>query len=199
MPEPTRRERIRNLALTVIAVLCLVGTLAAMMYNASKMAAEDREGASDERVGQPAPDFRLRALSDGSERALSDAAGKVVLIDFWATFCGPCRRSMPELQQLWERYSDHDFVIYSVNVDQPSPQREDLVERYMTHNELTFDTLIDNGSTAWTYGAERIPMMYIVGRDGTIRRVFRGYTDPRVVERAVTEALAETSAPSPGS
>jgi thiol-disulfide isomerase/thioredoxin len=153
-------------------------------------------GTEDPLVGQPAPAFALRRLSDDVDVRLEDLRGRVVLLDFWATFCGPCARTMPHLQQLASRMPPDRFAFVSINVDQPSADRTDLVNAFMREHALTFDVLIDNGRTAWDYKAMRIPRVVLIGHDGVVRFVFQGATESEFVDRAVEQmvaALAEGS------
>jgi len=150
-------------------------------------------GTDDPRVGREAPGFTLRVLDEPTSVSLAEHRGKVVLIDFWATYCGPCRRTMPHMQSLHQNLPASDFVLLSVNVDQPATDRERLVRDFMNTLNLSFPVLIDNGRTAYQYEARRIPLVVLVDRQGTIRHVFQGYTEPNAIDRAIDDLIREPS------
>lgn len=152
-------------------------------------------GLSDARVGSEAPPFTLRTFDEATPFALADAHGKVVAIDFWATYCGPCRVAMPHLESVHRRYLPDDFLLVSVNVDPPSDDRDTLISDFVHRYGLTFPVLADTGQASYLYQANRIPLLILVGRDGTIRRIYRGTTDTRWIDRALDELIAE---PRPG-
>ena len=113
--------------------------------------------------GREAPDFTLKD-GDGTEISLSSLRGKVVLLDFWATWCGPCRMVMPTLQKLHDEYADQGLLVYGVNSEEPT-----LVREFLTDHGYTFPTLRDPRSTAFMlYQAQSIPTTVLVGRDGIV-------------------------------
>ena|SRR5215212_5760049 len=119
--------------------------------------------------GQTAPEFTLRTL-DGAEVRLSELRGKVVVINFWATWCGPCREEMPLLEQAKQEREADGLVILAVNVQESDGQVRPFVERL----GLTYPIGMDkNGSLARRYEVRSYPTTYFIGRDGTIegRRV----------------------------
>ena len=114
-------------------------------------------------TGAEAADFTLNDGA-GNEVTLSALRGQVVLLDFWATWCGPCRVVMPTLQKLHQEYADKGLLVYGVNNEEPT-----LVREFLTDNGYTFPTLRDPRSSAFMlYQAQSIPTTVIVGRDGTI-------------------------------
>lgn len=111
-----------------------------------------------------APDFTLPTL-DGGSITLSDYQGKLVFINFWATWCIPCRDEMPSMQTLWERYKDQDFVILGVAADHNTKQVAEFVEEF----DLSFPILLDtDGKVRNTYEVVGLPMTYFIGQDGKI-------------------------------
>ncbi len=109
-------------------------------------------------------DFELRDLN-GKKVSLSSQKGKVVFLNFWATWCPPCRAEMPAMQRLQARFKDKGLVILAVNL------QEDVrtVRKYVTANKLTFPVLLDtDGRVGAIYGARNIPTTYLVGRDGSV-------------------------------
>jgi len=109
-------------------------------------------------------DFELPDLS-GTTRRLSDYKGKVVFLNFWATWCGPCRFEMPSMEKLYQRFKSSGLEIVAVNLQED----RDSVQRFVDEYDLSFHVLLDTtGRIGATYGARSIPTTYIVGRDGTV-------------------------------
>jgi thiol-disulfide isomerase/thioredoxin len=115
-------------------------------------------------IDSPAPDFSLKTIS-GDTATLSDYAGRVVLINYWATWCLPCRAEMPLLQQYAERYSD-DLVILAINNGEPA----DEVEAFIRELDLTLPVLLDPEETVTQlYRIRGFPTTLFIDRDGKIR------------------------------
>lgn len=170
----------------ILAVTAVVVIVVAFFYaRLQPPLSGDDPGLRDPRVGDVAPDFTLRTVANTAETSLAEYRGRVVLIDFWATYCGPCRRSMPHLQQVHERLPTEDFVLLSVNVDGPADNRTELVTSFASQFNLTHPILMDTGQASWLYQATRIPLVVIVDRDGNIARIYRGTTDTRWIDQAL--------------
>jgi len=128
-------------------------------------------GASHPSVGTPAPDFTLTSI-DGTSVTLSDYQGQVVLLNFWASWCPPCRSEMPSMESLHRTIGNEDFVIIAVSIDGGGT---DKVREFITENGYTFETLHDkNQAVADPYGIEAIPTSYIIDKNGTIVEISRG-------------------------
>lgn len=113
--------------------------------------------------GDKAPAWALLD-ADGNERTLESFRGKVVLMDFWATWCGPCKAAMPGVQALHEELGDQGLVVLGVNCwDDP-----DAAVAYMKDNEFTYTTLLNADDVAGAYGVSGIPTFYVVGPDGRV-------------------------------
>jgi peroxiredoxin len=141
--------------------------------------------------GKPAPDFTLRTL-DGQTVKLSDRRGKVVLLDFWATWCPPCRASLPHIQQASESeaWANRGLVVWAVNAHQSA---ED-VSYFLADNQYNFTALLDeDGAVMSEYGVGGIPMTVLIGRDGTVENVWTGYGDHSAeeIDDAIEKALVE--------
>jgi len=109
-------------------------------------------------------DFELQDLS-GTTRRLSDFSGKVVFLNFWATWCGPCRFEMPSMEKLYQRFKAKGLVVVAVNLQED----RDSVMRFVEKYELSFPVLLDaTGRIGATYGARSIPTTYLVDRDGSV-------------------------------
>ncbi len=112
----------------------------------------------------PAVDFELEDL-DGNLIRLSSMHGRVVFLNFWATWCPPCRAEMPSMENLYNRFASRDFEIVAVNLQEKNKQ----VSKFVADNGLTFKILLDKtGSTGAAYGARSIPTTYIINRDGSV-------------------------------
>jgi peroxiredoxin len=111
----------------------------------------------------PAPGFSLPSLHGGEQR-LADLKGKVVLLHFWATWCAPCRKEMPELHTIWDDYREQGLELVCVNVDRGNRKG---VESFMQDIGLRFHTLLDaEGAVRNDYEVRALPTTYIIGRDG---------------------------------
>jgi peroxiredoxin len=114
-------------------------------------------------AGSPAPQFELQSLS-GEHIKLSDFHGRTVLINFWATWCGPCRLEMPAIQSRYERYGD-ELVVLAVNFDEEAP----LVQQFTDELGLTFPVLLDpGGEVQRLYRVRGYPTTVFVDADGLI-------------------------------
>jgi peroxiredoxin len=121
--------------------------------------------------GQRAPDFALPTLK-GGKTSLQALRGKVVLVDFWAQWCEPCKRELPELEKLWREYGARGVVVLSVNLD----KQRDNAERMARELGLTFDVALDpSGSVAGTYDLPKMPTSFVVDRKGVVRYVHEGF------------------------
>lgn len=119
----------------------------------------------------PAPDFVLPAM-DGSELRLSELKGQVVMINFWATWCGPCRQEMPLLQQLQVKYEPLGFTLVGINVEPESAGARTWLEKV----PVTFPILFDRqNQVAERFGVQGMPSSVFVDRSGKVRYVHRGY------------------------
>jgi len=119
----------------------------------------------------PAPDFTLQSRS-GEQVSLSDLRGNVVMINFWATWCGPCRQEMPHLEALHQRYSGLGFTILGINVEEDSS----LSGKFLAETPVTFPVLFDpaNGVSE-LYDVVAMPSTVIVDRKGNMRFIHHGY------------------------
>ena len=129
-----------------------------------------RTGGEGVQVGKPAPEFQLSDLG-GHQVSLSQFRGKVVILDFWATWCGPCRLSMPVLEKLQQRYGNR-LVLLAINLqDEPDDVRE-----YVQSRRITSTVLLDaDGTVGRIYESNSIPMQVLIDRDGVVRNIQVGY------------------------
>jgi len=111
-----------------------------------------------------APDFTLKDLQ-GSQVTIKDFRGKVIFLNFWATWCPPCRREMPSMERLYKQLKDRGLVILAVDMQ----ESEKLVKAFMSDFSLSFPALLDrNGDISFLYGIRGLPSTYIIDREGQI-------------------------------
>ncbi len=124
-----------------------------------------------EEIAGMAPDFTLKSRS-GENLKLSEYRGQVVMLNFWASWCGPCRKEMPLLEDLYRRYKDLGFTILAVNVEETSNDALEMLKEI----SVSFPVLFDNeNKVSDTYGVEAMPSTVLLNRDGKMRFVHLGY------------------------
>ena len=128
-------------------------------------------GINAKEMNQPAPDFTLKSMS-GENVKLSELQGNVVMINFWATGCGPCRQEMPLLDEFYKKYKKLGFVLLGVNVEEDSSK----AAGYLKEVPVTFPILYDNtNKVSELYDVDAMPTTVLVDRGGNLRFVHRGY------------------------
>lgn len=122
-------------------------------------------------AGGPAPNFTLPTRS-GQSVSLKDLKGNVVMVNFWATWCGPCRQEMPKLEALYERYHDLGFTLLGVNVEEdPSG-----VPKFLKQTPVSFKILLDtHNKVSQAYKVVAMPTTVLIDRKGNVRYVHHGY------------------------
>jgi len=134
--------------------------------------------------GRKAADFVLTDLS-GKKHRLSEQRGKVVMLDFWATWCGPCRIQMPNVEKLQKEFKDKGLVVYAIN------QREsaEAASRYLKRYAYTTLTLLDqDGAVGHEYHVDGIPSLFVIDREGTISAHFVGVRNEADLREALKKA-----------
>jgi peroxiredoxin len=122
-------------------------------------------------AGGPAPAFTLNGLS-GDQGTLSQYKGQVVMVNFWATWCGPCQQEMPLLDQMYKKYKPAGFTLIGVNVDKEAPAVKELLAR----KPVSFPVLLDPANqVSKSYHVDEMPSSVIIDRKGQIRYIHRGY------------------------
>jgi thiol-disulfide isomerase/thioredoxin len=139
-------------------------------------------------VGKEVPDFTLPGL-DGKMVSKADLAGHVYILDFWATWCGPCRQSLPHLDELYQSQKAAGLKVFAVNLQEDKATVEDFV----TKTKLAVPILLDKeGKTGESFKATGIPETVLVGKDGKVAKVFIGFDEtatPEELKKAVEEAM----------
>ena len=124
-------------------------------------------------INKPAPDFTLKSLS-GQNLNLTEQRGKITVINFWASWCGPCRKEMPILQSFHEKYTDLGVQVWGVNVEQENQAGRDFISKVNVNFPILFD---DKNTLSALYQVDAMPTTVVVDRSGQVRYVFRGYKD----------------------
>jgi len=137
-------------------------------------------------AGRPrAPDFELEALNGGLIR-LSDLQGKVVLIDFWATWCGPCRMQIPHLKQLYADWNGRGLEILGLSVD----EREDVVRAFINNTGIEYPTCMSTAEVVRNFGSfQSIPTAFLIDRQGNIAMQYTGLQSKHTLESAIEQLL----------
>jgi tetratricopeptide (TPR) repeat protein len=153
-------------------------------------------------IGRPAPDFRLKDLK-GAEVALNEFKGKVVLVDFWATWCGPCREEMPDLDKLHRQLSGKDVVVLALDVNEPL----ETVAEYIKKEKFALPVLLADGTGVMErYGVHAYPTLFAIDKKGVVADVIVGNNSDNasrlqaLIEKTRLGAppAAPDSAPPPG-
>ena len=140
-------------------------------------------------VGSRAPDFALKSRAGHNVR-LSELRGEVVLINFWASWCGPCRQELPLLEQLYQQYREAGFTLLGVNIDENQANAEDMLQRLGVHFPALFDS---DKRVSRLYDVDAMPATLLIDRDGRVRYVHRGYRSgyERKYQEQIRELLKE--------
>lgn len=139
-------------------------------------------------VGKPAPEFQLPAADKSIK--LADYRGKVVLLDFWASWCGPCKQSFPWMNEMQSKYGAQGLVVLAVNVDQ---KREDA-QKFLAEVPAKFTVVFDDkGTTPKAYAIKTMPSSMLIGADGMVKDVHRGFRgeDAAALEAKIRAALGQ--------
>ena len=140
------------------------------------------ESTSDLSIGSKAPDFELYDL-DEEVHKLSDYKGQPVVLNFWATWCGPCRNEIPHLEEVYEAWKDKDLAFFAVNIGESSTD----VISFLDYFGFTMPVLLDSAKTvSRRYGVSGIPTTYFIDEDGIIQnKVVGAFPDRESVENYV--------------
>jgi peroxiredoxin len=172
-----------------LIVLGVVGLLAAGLVAATLLLGDELFQVE---VGSTAPEWRAATIdSVPGERTLADYDGDIVLLNIWATWCGPCEAEMPSMERLHRLYGDSGLRIVAVSVDNPG--QEEVVRAFVKRHGLTFDILYDpRKNVAQAYGVTGYPESFVIGRDRVIRRkVYFQEWDSPANRALIRQLLAE--------
>jgi thiol-disulfide isomerase/thioredoxin len=128
-------------------------------------------------VGTAAPDFTAYSYVTGEKTRLGDQHGKVVILTFWATWCGPCREELPNLEGIQEKVGKDQLVVLAVNY-RDSDETISYLKKSAKKAEWKITMLLDpSGGIAGKYGIDSIPHLFLIGRDGNIAAAHSGFGD----------------------
>ena len=151
-------DRLRQASAVALAVMCLLATIPALAVE----------------PGDPAPDFSAPALDGSADVELAAYRGKVVYLDFWASWCAPCLQSLPKLESLQRELGEEDFQVLAVNVDQdPNQARRLLVKLGIGYPSASDPT----GELPALYELPTMPTSYLIDADGVVRYVHKGFRE----------------------
>jgi peroxiredoxin len=136
-------------------------------------------------LGSPAPDFALRSMGEANVR-LSEHLGQVVLINFWATWCGPCRQEMPQLDALYAKYQRAGLVMLGINIDEGRDAAVEMARTLRVSYPILFDA---RKEVSRAYRLDAMPLTVLIDREGIVRHVSEGYKPG--YEKRYTEKLRE--------
>jgi peroxiredoxin len=136
--------------------------------------------------GKKAPEFSLKDIN-GVERKLSDFRNKVVIIDFWATWCPPCKEEIPHFIDLYSQYKGQGLEIIGIALDQNGAN---AVKEFTAKNKINYTVLLGNNEVSDLYGGiDAIPTTFILDKDTNIRKKYIGYNEKNVFEKDIKELL----------
>lgn len=162
------KEKIAGLVIVIVALVALVGSIVRFSL-VEKPQIKERGGI---KKGTIAPSFILKDLTE-KEVNLAKYRGKVVIIDFWATWCPPCRKELPHIQKIYDKYKNKKVIVLAITSESNIEKVKDFIEE----GGYTFPILIDGRREANSaYGVSAIPMLFVLDREGAIQHTHRGYS-----------------------
>lgn len=150
-------------------------------------AADAEEGDATALVGKEAPDFTLNDM-DAKAVSMKDQKGSVVVLDFWATWCGPCRQSLPGLNKIYKELQGKGMKAYAVDLQEPKEKVAPVKAQLIPDIPVLLD---EQSEVAKKYGVTGIPQTVVIGKDGKIKKVFVGSGNEAKIKQAVESALTE--------
>ena len=174
--------------LTIAAVLVAAGAVVVYILAAPPRSSGPAASKSPAEAAPKAAALSGPAL-DGKTLALTGFAGKIVLVDFWATWCQPCREEIPDLVKLRDRLKDKGFEILGVSMDEEGAA---AVKKYLVKQPISYPLILNGGErppAGWTVPG--LPTAYLIGRDGTVLKRWFGEKDMAELEKDVAAALGK--------
>ncbi|MBC8214382.1 MAG: redoxin domain-containing protein [Candidatus Marinimicrobia bacterium] len=162
--------------LIIVGLLILVGSILFLTAQGEKTVTEEQKKAIQEVAEDvfKAPDFTLFDVN-GTEYTLSKLKGKVVLVNFWATWCPPCRMEIPEFNELYTTYKNKGFEILGVSISDTQSQLTQFMKSFEVAYPVLHGSKFDISKITQMYGGiQSVPTSFIIGKDGTIIRIYPG-------------------------
>lgn len=142
-------------------------------------------------IGKQAPDFSLPTLS-GGEAAMGAYRGKVILLNFWASWCAPCKEELPELERIYQGFQERGFEVLGINIDKRRKNASKIASRF----GLSFPVLLDPAAKIIEeYPGRAMPVSYLIDTKGVIREIFFGFNKKKLpqMETSIRELLNGSS------
>ena len=161
------------------ASLTAIAALSLSAFGCGGGGAADPSGANHPLVGKAAPDFSAEFVTGDGPKSVKEGQGKVLILDFWGTFCEPCKKSFPKYQELVDQFGG-DAVVLAVSVDDPADKKKEQVEGFAKENHAKFSIVWDKEhKAAKLYGMDDLtmPVSFIIDKSGVVRHVHVGYHD----------------------
>ncbi|HSN97895.1 MAG TPA: TlpA disulfide reductase family protein [Candidatus Nanopelagicales bacterium] len=126
-------------------------------------------------VGSKAPEISASPVTGDGPKTLGEASGKVVILDFWATYCDPCKKSFPKYQEMVEEFGG-DLAIIAISVDDPDDASEDKLKAFAAETGVKFPIVWDKDkSAAQKYNPPKMPTSFIIDKEGNVKHIHAGY------------------------
>lgn len=170
----SENTHMKKINLLIVIGICL---LAALQFSTTVKAS-------------PAPAFTLPEIHSQKELSLADYKGKVVYLDFWASWCGPCRKSLPIMNEVYKRLENQGFTVIAVNLD----ESRSLGLKFLEKHDLDYPIVFDEEKTTPTkYLLEAMPSAYLIDKKGTIRATHKGFKEKELakLEAQISYLLGE--------
>jgi peroxiredoxin len=182
----------RNTTVLVVVIFVVASMLLAGHFISQRRAAAPAGAAltSADPAGRAAPDFELKSI-DGKSYKLADLRGKAVLLNFWATWCPPCKIEIPWFIELQKQYANQGLVVVGVAMDDDT-NRQKVVSEFASQMKIDYPILLGTDQVADQYGGvDALPTTFFIGRDGKIVRRVMGLAGHSEFEEAIQAALKE--------
>ena len=175
--------RLKNLSFRPVMAILVLAILTPGLQGCDSESGPDSSGRAE--LDKPAPDFTLQDL-DGNTVRLSDFRGKVVFLNFWATWCPPCRMEMPDIEALHRKYRDRDVVVLGVDIQ----ENANTVRAFIGEGGYTWTFALDtSGEVATIYQVRGIPASYFIDKKGIIRALSIGAMTGQTMEMKLAQAM----------
>ena len=152
---------------------------------------DDPPAASGGLVGSEAPELTVEPVGGDGPKTLAEARGQVTIVDFWATYCEPCRKSFPKYQELVDKFAGK-VVVIGVSVDDPEDKSAEELVAYAEELNVSFPLVWDKTqATAKAYKPPKMPTSYVIDAEGVVRHIHAGYTadEAAEIEKEIEELL----------